>query len=99
LTNTDENESQLSFPIPDQYHRVLNKYNGLVIHPDIIPFLDGRHHYDEICTQLECSPKELDEQLVLCDPDESDEKDALYEDADDRLNDGQPYWSVQFIFR
>jgi hypothetical protein len=23
----------------------------------------------------------------------------LYEDADDRLNDGQPYWSVQFIFR
>ncbi|KAI8884182.1 nitrogen permease regulator 2 [Backusella circina FSU 941] len=97
LTNTDENESQLSFPIPDQYHRVLNKYSGLAIHTDIIPFLDGRHHYDEICTHLECSPKELDEQLVLGDADESE--DALYEDGDDRLNDGQPHWSVQFIFR
>ncbi|KAI9268234.1 nitrogen permease regulator 2-domain-containing protein [Phascolomyces articulosus] len=35
------------------------------IHPDIIPYLDGLHHYDEICTALKCSPQELDEQLQV----------------------------------
>jgi hypothetical protein len=80
-SNTSENES---FPLKHQYHRVINKSTGATIHPDIIPFLDGKHHYDEICTELECSPQELDEQLGTT------ENETLNVESQ---------WSVQFIFR
>lgn len=63
LASTNENETHLIFPTRNQYQFVVNKYTGQSIHPDIIPYLDGKHHYDEICTDLECSPQELDEQL------------------------------------
>jgi hypothetical protein len=43
--------------------KVTNQNTGNVILPQLLPFLDGHHHYDEICTELRCSPKELDEQL------------------------------------
>ncbi|RCH86317.1 chitin deacetylase, partial [Rhizopus stolonifer] len=49
--------------LPSASEIVINKNTGMPIYPDIIPFLDGKHHYDEICTSLECSPQELDEQL------------------------------------
>ncbi|KAG2176264.1 hypothetical protein INT43_005498 [Umbelopsis isabellina] len=43
--------------------KIIIQNTGNAIHPQLIPFLDGHHHYDEICTELRCSPKELDEQL------------------------------------
>lgn len=43
--------------------KVVNQNTGGGIHSQLLPFLDGHHHYDEICTELRCSPKELDEQL------------------------------------
>ncbi|KAI8645679.1 nitrogen permease regulator 2 [Parasitella parasitica] len=116
LTSTapPENE-QFNFPSKQQYHRVVNMYTGMPIHADIIPFLDGKHHYDEICTELECSPQELDEQLgcsqQLEDSNAADHGntdaegnhtvDTLYEGlAEDMQNEeGLPQWSVQFIFR
>jgi len=42
---------------------VINQNTGNAIPPRLLAFLDGHHHYDEICTELRCSPKELDEQL------------------------------------
>lgn len=83
----------------------------MAIHPDIIPYLDGKHHYDEICTDLECSPQELNEQLGCTQQQQQqfDEASAdnskhavgtVYEGmAEDKQNEGQPQWSVQFIFR
>lgn len=41
----------------------INQNTGGPIDSQLLPFLDGNHHYDEICTELRCSPKELDEQL------------------------------------
>lgn len=116
LTSTaPQDNEQFSFPSKQQYHRVVNKYTGMPIHPDIIPFLDGKHHYDEICTELECSPLELDEQLgcvqqledsssgTLANTDAEGNHivDTLYEGAaDDKQNEeGLSQWSVQFIFR
>lgn len=111
LASTHESETQSSFPCKSQYHLVVNEYTGMVIHPDIIPYLDGKHHYDEICTDLECSPQELDEQLGYSSSqqqrhqqDEMDMKqhavNTVYEGmAEDKQNEGQPQWSVQFIFR
>lgn len=102
LASTNESETQSSFPTKSQYHLVVNKYTGTPIHSDIIPYLDGKHHYDEICTDLECSPQELDEQLG-CTQQQFDETqpkhvvDTVYED--DKQNEGQPQWCVQFIFR
>ncbi|KAI8381589.1 nitrogen permease regulator 2 [Radiomyces spectabilis] len=65
LTNTSHSNDNNapSFPVRTQYSKIINLNTGTTIHPDIIPFLDGRHHYDEICTALKCSPQELDEQL------------------------------------
>lgn len=102
LASTNESETQSNFPTKDQYHLVINKYTGATIHPDIIPYLDGKHHYDEICTDLECSPQELNEQLGCAQQpfDEAQPKhtvDTVYEDA--KQNEGQPQWCVQFIFR
>lgn len=109
LASTNESETHSgSFPSKSQYHLVVNKYTGMAIHPDIIPYLDGKHHYDEICTDLECSPQELNEQLGCTQQqqqqhDEVDTKHAVntvYEAmAEDKQNEGQPQWSVQFIFR
>ncbi|KAI9337637.1 nitrogen permease regulator 2 [Pilaira anomala] len=79
---------------------IINKYTGATIHPDIIPYLDGKHHYDEICTDLECSPQELNEQLGCTQQQFEQSKhvvDTVYED--DKQNEGQPRWCVQFIFR
>lgn len=90
-TTTTENES---FPLKHQYHRVINKYTGSSIHPDIIPFLDGKHHYDEICTELECSPQELDEQLGCPQQQDTIESNETLNEAEDLAQ-----WSVQFIFR
>jgi hypothetical protein len=42
---------------------VINQNTGGPIDSQLLSFLDGNHHYDEICTELRCSPKELDEQL------------------------------------
>lgn len=94
LTSTSESES---FPSRDQYHRVINKYTGSTIHSDIIPFLDGKHHYDEICTELECSPQELDEQLGCPRQDGTVEETAVIESTNEAEEMSQ--WSVQFIFR
>lgn len=111
LASTNESETQSSFPSKSQYHLVVNKYTGMAIHPDIIPYLDGKHHYDEICTDLECSPQELNEQLGCTQQQQQqfDEASAdnskhavgtVYEGmAEDKQNEGQPQWSVQFIFR
>ncbi|KAG2236466.1 hypothetical protein INT48_003257 [Thamnidium elegans] len=103
LASTNESETQSNnFPSKDQYHLIINKYTGATIHPDIIPYLDGKHHYDEICTNLECSPQELNEQLG-CGQQQFDETqpkhtvNTVYED--DKQNEGQPQWCVQFIFR
>ncbi|CDH51394.1 nitrogen permease regulator 2 [Lichtheimia corymbifera JMRC:FSU:9682] len=64
LTPLDSsNDTQLGLPSKDQYATIINANTGSHIHPDIIPYLDGLHHYDEICTALRCSPQELDEQL------------------------------------
>lgn len=64
LTPLDSsNDTQLGLPSKDQYANIINANTGSHIHPDIIPYLDGLHHYDEICTALRCSPQELDEQL------------------------------------
>ncbi|CAO3680857.1 unnamed protein product [Umbelopsis ramanniana] len=41
----------------------INQNTGGAIDSQLLSFLDGNHHYDEICTELRCSPKELDEQL------------------------------------
>jgi hypothetical protein len=41
----------------------INQNTGGPIDSQLLSFLDGNHHYDEICTELRCSPKELDEQL------------------------------------
>ncbi|OBZ85444.1 Nitrogen permease regulator 2 [Choanephora cucurbitarum] len=107
-TSGNESMSQLDFPLPHQYHRVLNKCTGQPIHPDIIPFLDGKHHYDEICTELECSVQELDEQLGCMDnqeessPQEEYEMTTVYERmTEDAQNEEArlPQWTVQFIFR
>lgn len=116
LTSTapQENE-QFNFPSKQQYHRVVNKYTGMPIHFDIIPFLDGKHHYDEICTELECSPQELDEQLGCTQQLEDSSAasngntgaegnhvvETLYEGmTEDKQNEeGLSQWSVQFIFR
>ncbi|KAI8373359.1 nitrogen permease regulator 2 [Blakeslea trispora] len=96
------------FPLPNQYHRVLNECTGQPIHPEIIPFLDGKHHYDEICTELECSVQELDEQLGCMDnqeelsPQEEYEMTTVYERmTEDAQNEEArlPQWTVQFIFR
>lgn len=102
LTSVHETESQMRFPTPDEYSLVINKYTGVCIHSDIIPYLDGTHHYDEICTELECSPEELDEQLSY--PKEMKDKqerdhvvNTLYEDIEDRLFQSQ--WIVQIIYR
>lgn len=110
-TTPQENE-QFHFPSKQQYHRVVNKYTGMPIHSDIIPFLDGKHHYDEICTELECSPQELDEQLGCTQQSEDSTATAtngntdnivetLYEGmAEDKQNEeGLSQWSVEFIFR
>lgn len=107
-TNDNENKP-LSFPLENQYDHVVNKYTGVAIHPDIIPFLDGKHHYDEICTELECSPHELDEQLGFIQPfedsvnhGENQPVETLYEGvAEDnkQSEEGLPQWIVQFIFR
>lgn len=104
LASTNENETQSTtssnFPSKNQYHLVINKYTGATIHPDIIPYLDGKHHYDEICTDLECSPQELNEQLGCTQQQFEQSKhvvDTVYED--DKQNEGQPQWCVQFIFR
>ncbi|KAI7868865.1 nitrogen permease regulator 2 [Spinellus fusiger] len=51
------------YPILINYAKIINLNTGTLLHPDILPFLNGRHHYDEICTELKCSPQELDEQL------------------------------------
>ena len=60
----DSNEViPLGLPDKSQYSKIININTGAAIHPDIIPYLDGLHHYDEICTALKCSPQELDEQL------------------------------------
>ncbi|KAG1223778.1 hypothetical protein G6F35_004447 [Rhizopus arrhizus] len=65
LTTTNESEvAMLSLPSSASDEVIINKNTGMPIYPDIIPFLDGKHHYDEICTALECSPQELDEQLL-----------------------------------
>jgi hypothetical protein len=127
LASTNENETHLNFPTRNQYHLVVNRYTGQTIHPDIIPYLDGKHHYDEICTDLECSPQELDEQLGCTQEQQSDEPQpngnatnneaaggaadavtsgnhpvgTLYEGImeDNKQNEDQPQWNVQFIFR
>lgn len=108
-STTNENDTQqIKFPTKQQYQRVVNKYTGVPIHPDIIPFLDGKHHYDEICTELECSPQELDEQLGCIqqledatvgntDHEGNQLVETLYEDK--QTEEGHPQWSVQFIFR
>jgi hypothetical protein len=109
-TNEYETTSYL-FPTRNQYHLVVNKYTGMAIHPDIIPYLDGKHHYDEICTDLECSPQELDEQLGCISQQRQfnesntnattiNEVDTVYEGlVEDSNKEGQPQWNVQFIFR
>ncbi|KAK4521804.1 Succinate dehydrogenase assembly factor 3 (SDH assembly factor 3) (SDHAF3) [Mucor velutinosus] len=113
LTSTSQQENEpFRFPSKQQYHRVVNKYTGMSIHSDIIPFLDGKHHYDEICTELECSPQELDEQLGCTQQMEDSNAttmngntdnivETLYEGmAEDKQNeDGLSQWSVEFIFR
>lgn len=111
LTCTTNDNETLSFPLENQYDRVVNKYTGASIHPDIIPFLNGKHHYDEICTELECSPHELDEQLGFVQPETihhgegHQPVETLYEGvAEENTNnkqneDGLPQWTVQFIFR
>ncbi|KAG2218575.1 hypothetical protein INT45_014164, partial [Circinella minor] len=64
ITNVDSNEViPLGLPDKSHYSKIININTGAPIHPDIIPYLDGLHHYDEICTALKCSPQELDEQL------------------------------------
>lgn len=103
------NDNENNFPLENQFDRVVNKYTGMAIHPDIIPFLDGKHHYDEICTELECSPHELDEQLGFVQPfkdssthGENQPVETLYEGVaeDSKQNEeGLPQWTVQFIFR
>ncbi|KAI8090259.1 nitrogen permease regulator 2 [Gilbertella persicaria] len=110
LTSDTENEgtNQLDFPLPSQYHQVINKCTGQPIHPDIIPFLDGKHHYDEICTELECSPQELDEQLGHFQQEEPSPQEehlieTVYESttAEEKQSEETrlTQWSVQFIFR
>ncbi|OAD74380.1 hypothetical protein PHYBLDRAFT_99189, partial [Phycomyces blakesleeanus NRRL 1555(-)] len=42
------------------FSNIINLNTGTTIHSEIIPFLNGSHHYDEICTTLKCSPQELD---------------------------------------
>lgn len=87
---TNETEVAQSTCLPSNNEVVINKNTGMPIYPDIIPYLDGKHHYDEICTALECSPQELDEQLGYPPPDESTMDESIVEDTQ---------WSVKFIFR
>ncbi|KAI8138520.1 nitrogen permease regulator 2 [Fennellomyces sp. T-0311] len=63
LTNVDASDAPLGLPPKSMHGKIINDNTGSPIHPDIIPYLDGLHHYDEICTALGCSPQELDEQL------------------------------------
>ncbi|ORX62070.1 nitrogen permease regulator 2 [Hesseltinella vesiculosa] len=58
-----QHQDQQRFPAPEQQPSLINGNTGLPIHPDLFPFLDGLHHYDEICTFLKCSPQELDDHL------------------------------------
>ncbi|KAL1936768.1 hypothetical protein VTP01DRAFT_902 [Rhizomucor pusillus] len=64
--------------------RIINVNTGTTIHPDIVPYLDGSHHYDEICTALKCSPQELDEQLGA---------------TPDILPNTERQWCVKYIYR
>ncbi|ORY90531.1 nitrogen permease regulator 2-domain-containing protein [Syncephalastrum racemosum] len=63
MSTSHEPQQALILPTRAQYSKLININTGQTIHPDIIPYLDGCHHYDEICTALYCSPHELDEQL------------------------------------
>ncbi|KAI8337709.1 nitrogen permease regulator 2 [Chlamydoabsidia padenii] len=58
-----QQENRLTFPTLEQQHTLINRNTGMGIHPDVFIFLDGQHHYDEICTRLKCSSQELDEHL------------------------------------
>lgn len=114
LTSTNESETQFSFPTKDQYDLVVNKYTGMPIHPEIIPYLDGKHHYDEICTALECSPQELDEQLGCVEQQQQqqqfDDNNQAVENenhivrtvdesaSEDKQSEGQPQWNVHLLY-
>jgi hypothetical protein len=93
LTTTNESEvAMLSLPSSASDEVIINKNTGMPIYPDIIPFLDGKHHYDEICTALECSPQELDEQLLG-----NNQITIHQEDSHPIIEEKQ--WSVKFIYR
>lgn len=114
LTSTNESETQFSFPTKDQYDLVVNKYTGMPIHPEIIPYLDGKHHYDEICTALECSPQELDEQLGCVEQQQQqqqfDDNNQAVENenhivrtvdesaSEDKQSEGPPQWNVHLLY-
>ncbi|KAI9260175.1 nitrogen permease regulator 2 [Sporodiniella umbellata] len=78
--------------LPSASEIVINRNTGMPIYPDILPFLDGKHHYDEICTSLECSPQELDEQLG------SNHSTDIVIPREDSENE-EIQWSVKFIYR
>ncbi|KAI8093850.1 nitrogen permease regulator 2 [Halteromyces radiatus] len=58
-----QQEGRSVFPTVEQQQSLINRNTGMGIYPELFQYLDGQHHYDEICTQLKCSPQELDEHL------------------------------------
>ena len=88
LTNVDTNDAPLGLPPKNMHSKIVNINTGSPIHPDIIPYLDGLHHYDEICTALGCSPQELDEQLQASNTGNSNsfESDLLKQAENKRLD-------------
>ncbi|KAI9304058.1 nitrogen permease regulator 2 [Cunninghamella echinulata] len=86
LVNSDY-ENRLSFPTVEEQQTLVNKNTGMGIHPDIFMYLDGQHHYDEICTSLKCSPQELDEQLGYPTKNQLDTTDS------------NSKWCVRFIYK
>ncbi|KAG0168466.1 Nitrogen permease regulator 2 [Apophysomyces sp. BC1015] len=109
LTLCNPNDAHPGTPSKKQYGKVINRNTGTTIHPDIIPFLDGRHHYDAICTELKCSPQELDEQLGFqnntFDLDAADHSvdyghaSEMSHKESRRDGDQQTQWYVRFIYR
>ncbi|ORZ12259.1 nitrogen permease regulator 2 [Absidia repens] len=84
-----QQENRLAFPTIEQQQTLINRNTGMGIHPDIFIFLDGQHHYDEICTQLKCSPQELDEHIGYTQSKELPVFDSSSQDD----------WCVRFIER
>ncbi|KAI8066391.1 nitrogen permease regulator 2-domain-containing protein, partial [Gongronella butleri] len=69
--------------VSEQQQGLINGNTGLSIHPDLFPFLDGQHHYDEICTFMKCAPQELDDHLGYPSPGAPPTQG----------------WSIRFIYR